>query len=603
MPAAKLSHSSTPHPRFLQGPGPFLWHYVRRRPWQFAGLLGLMIGAAGCAMGVQIGMRNLVNAMAGPVSDRAAVWGALGLFIGLVGLESGLWRLGGWLGCRTVVDTGVEVRLDLFRYLSGHSMRFFNDHLAGALGHRITETAGATGALINVCVWDVVPPCADFLGAMLVLGLVHGPMAALLAVFVALVGGGVVGFGRRGQPLHRAYAEQSARVGGELVDTVANIWAVKAFSARAREQARLAAEFAVEAGHQRRSWLYLEKTRVLHDLLLWGMAGAMLTWAIQLWMAQRITAGDVVLVSTLTFRILHGSRDLAFALFGTTRHLGLIAETLRDLGQPHTVRDCPRAAPFVPRGGTLEFQNVRFGYGADQDLFHGLSLRVPAGQKLGIIGASGAGKSTLVSLVQRLDDVRDGRILIDGQDLTELDQETLRAAIAVVPQDISLFHRSLLDNLRYGRPAASDEEVYAAARKAYCDAFIRALPEGYHTLVGERGVKLSGGQRQRIGIARAFLKDAPILILDEATSALDTASELEIHRALATLMQGRTVLAVAHRLSTVAGFDRIIVLHEGRIVEDGSPQELRRRQGVFEAMWQLQTTHPLKTPSRHRAYR
>jgi ATP-binding cassette subfamily B protein len=581
--------SSATVPQFLRRPSLFVLHYVRRRPFHFAGLLLLVIGAAGCAIGVQVGMKMLVDAMADPERGRLAVWAPLGLFIALVGIEHALWRLGGWLGCRTVVDTGVDVRLDLFKHLSGHSMRYFNDHMAGSLGNRITETAGATGALISVSIWDVVPPCTDFLGAMIVLGTVDWRMAALLSVFVAIVGGGVILFGQRGRPIHRAYAEQCAKVGGELVDAVANIWAVKAFSARDRERARLAGQFAAEAASQRRSWMYLEKTRVLHDLLLWVMAGIVLAWAIQLWSEGRITPGDVVLVSTLTFRILHGSRDLAFALFGTTQHLGLIAQTLRDIGQPHAVSDADEAPSFLPLGGAIDFENVSFGYADGDDLFRDLNLRIPAGQKLGIIGQSGAGKSTLVSLVQRLDDARRGRLLIDGQCVTEVNQDSLRAAIAVVPQDISLFHRSIMDNIRYGRPDASDEEVFAAARNAYCDAFIRALPEGYDTLVGERGVKLSGGQRQRIGIARAFLKNAPIIILDEATSALDTASEIEVHRALAKLMRGRTVLAVAHRLSTVASFDRIVVLEEGRIVEDGSPAELRLKQGAFDAMWRLQT--------------
>ena len=199
--------------------------------------------------------------------------------------------------------------------------------------------------------------------------------------------------------------------------------------------------------------------------------------------------------------------------------------------------------------------------------------------------------------MQRLYDARSGRILIDGQPIAAISQDILRGGIAVVPQDISLFHRSILDNIRYGRPGAIDEEVYAAAKKAYCDDFIRTLPQGYDTLVGERGVKLSGGQRQRIGIARAFLlKNAPILILDEATSALDTASEQEIHRALATLMRGRTVLAVAHRLSTVASIDRIIVLIERRIIEDGNPQELRHHQGVFEAIWPLHANGATPAP-------
>jgi len=583
------SRSSSNTPRFLQRPIFFLLHYVRKRRWHFAGLLTLVMAAAACAIAVQIGMKLLVDVMADPNRSRFAVWAPLGLFITLVAVENVFWRLGGWLGCRTVVGVGVDVRLDLFDHLSGHSMHYFNDHMVGSLGNRITETAGATGALISIFAWDIVPPCTDFLGAVIVLATVDWHMGAVLTAFVAITAGGIVLFGRKGRPYHRAFAEQSARVGGELVDVVTNIWAVKAFAARSREKKRLAEKFSAEANTQRRSWMYLEKTRVLHDLFLWIMAGSMLTWAIYLWSENRITPGDVVLVSALTFRILHGSRDLAFALVNTTQHFGLIAETLRDVGQAHTVVDAPDARSFVTLGGSIEFENVSFAYADGNQVFQDFSVRIPAGQQVGIVGPSGAGKSTLVGLVQRLDDVQQGRILIDDQCINQVTQDTLRAMIAVVPQEISLFHRSIMENIRYGRPEASDEEVISAARSAYCDDFIQALPEGYNTLVGERGAKLSGGQRQRIGIARAFLKNAPIIILDEATSALDTECEIEVQHALNKLMRGRTVLAVAHRLSTLASFDRIIVLNEGRIVEDGHPAELRRKRGIFDTMWRLQT--------------
>ena len=413
-------------------------------------------------------------------------------------------------------------------------------------------------------------------------------MAGALVLFVAVVAGGLGLFGVRGRPLHHAYAEKANVAGGELVDAVANIWVVKAFSARERERRRLAERFAVEAGAQVKSWLYLEKARALHDVALWVMAGSMLVWAVHLWSIGRITPGEVVMVSALTFRILHGSRDLALALIGTTQHFSFIGETLRVIGRPHAIADRPGARSFMIRSGTVEFRDVSFAYPEGRRVFDGLSLRIPAGQKVGIVGPSGAGKSTLVSLVQRSDDVQRGRVLIDGQDVAGVTQDSLRAAIAVVPQEISLFHRSVMENIRYGRPNATDEEVFAAAQAAHCDEFIRMLPQGYATLVGERGIKLSGGQRQRIGLARTVLKDAPILILDEATSALDTEAELAIQRALATLMHGRTVLAVAHRLSTLAAFDRIIVVIDGRIVEDGSPAELRGRRGVFDTLWRMQ---------------
>ena len=575
-------------PPFPQRPVLFFLRYVARWPWHFAGLLALVIGAAACAVAVQYGMKLLVDAMAAPERNAAAVWSPLIFFIALIGVENGLWRLGGWLGCRTVVGVGVDIRLDLFQHLSGHPMRYFAEHFAGSLGNRITATAGAAGALIGTFTWNILPPITDFIGAVIVLTTVDWRMAAALVVFVTVVASGIALIGVRGRPLHRTYAEQASYAGGELVDVVSNIWVVQAFSARARERARLARIMDGEAAAQRRSWLYLEKTRVVHDLCLWVMAGGMLVWAVSLWTAGRITPGDVVLVSALTFRILHGSRDLAFALVGTTQHFGQIADTLRVIGQPHAVADVPDAQRLIGLGGSVEFENVTFAYSDGRRVFKDFTLRIPAGQRIGIVGPSGAGKSTLVGLLQRLDDVQHGHVLVDGQDIAHVTRDSLHDAIAVVPQEISLFHRSVLENIRYGRPDASDEEVILAARAAYCDDFIRELPQGYDTLVGERGIKLSGGQRQRIGIARAFLKNAPILILDEATSALDTESELEIQRALGDLMHGRTVLAVAHRLSTLSGFERIVVLVDGRIVEDGSPTELRRRGGTFDALWRLQ---------------
>jgi len=544
--------------------------------------------AAACAIAGQYGMKLLVDAMAGGGRSLDIVVGPLVVFLGLMALENVLWRTAGCLNATTCVRTGADVRLDLFDYLAGHSMRYFADNFAGSLGGRISATAGAFGSVANTFIWNVLPPCFDFAGALIIFLTVDWRMGAVLALFVAVVAGTLGFLGVRGRPLHRAYAEQSGMVAGELVDSVANMWTVKAFAARRREHARLAAKLNGEAGAQIRSWLYLEKTRVFHDVALWTMTGSMLTWAVHLWTQGRVSPGEVVLVTALTFRILNGSRDLALALIGTIQPLAVIGDMLRVIGRPHAVPDRPNARPFAPRGGSVELDNVTFAYPDGHAVFRDFSLRVPAGQKVGIVGPSGSGKSTLTALIQRLDDPQRGHVSIDGQDVAHVQQDSLRAAIAVVPQEISLFHRSLLENIRYGRPDATDEEVYAASRAAYCDAFIRALPKGYDSIVGERGAKLSGGQRQRIGLARAILKNAPIIILDEATSALDTESEMLIQRAVAELTRARTVLAVAHRLSTLAGFDRIVVLVDGRIVEDGSPAQLRRRGGVFEGLWRRQ---------------
>ena len=585
----KKARSDTPPD--MRSPVRFIAHYVRSRPWHFGALIAMVLLAASCAVGVQYVMKLLVDSMTVTrgAGHNTGVWIALSLFIGLIAVESVMWRISGWLGCRTTVGIGVDVRLDLFDYLSGQPMRYFANNMAGSLGQRITATAGNLGALINTIVWRIAPPTIDFVGALIVFTTVDWRMALALAFFVIIVTAGLILFGERGRPLHRDFAGRAGVAVGEMVDVVSNMWAVKAFSARYRERDRLTLMFNNEARAQRRSWMYTEKTRVIHDVALCIMAGVMLVWAVYSWSKGQITPGSVVVVSALTFRILHGSRDLALSLVDAVQQFGFVEETLRVIGQPQTVTDAPDARPLEVRGGTVEFRNVGFSYGDRGAAILDLNLRIPAGQKIGVVGPSGAGKSTLIQLLQRLHDPQKGDILIDGQPIMDVKQDSLRDAVAVVPQDTTLFHRTIMENIRFGRPDATDEEVYAAARAAYCEGFIQALPEGYQTMVGERGVKLSGGQRQRIGIARAFLKNAPILVLDEATSALDTESELEIQRALTHLMRGRTVVAVAHRLSTIAAFDRIIVMSNGRVVEDGSMAELRRRGGLFDRMWRLQS--------------
>jgi ATP-binding cassette, subfamily B, bacterial len=573
---------------FPTRPIPFLLRFVRLRPWMHLIFLSLVIGAAACAVIVQWGMKLLVDGMAGGPEARAEVWTALTFFIIFVGAEFSMWRLAAWQGCRTIVAAGVDIRVQVFDHLSGHSQRFFGQHLIGALGSRLTGLAGAFGAITSALSWAIAPPAIDFIGAMIIFSTVDWRMAAVLAVFVAFMAIGLGLFAIRGRPLHRNYAEQGAYVNGELVDTVSNSWTVKIFSARAHERARLEKKFGVEAAAQRKAWMYGEKTRALHDIFLTLMSGTMLSWAVYEWTQGRITPGDVVVVSAMTFRILHGSRDLTLALTGLTEHFGFITDTLQTIGQPHEVADAPDARAINDVKGRIEFKNVSFGYADGRRVFDNLSLEIPAGQRVGIVGPSGAGKSTLINLVQRFADVNDGRILIDGENIAQITQDSLRSKIATVPQEINLFHRPVMENIRYGRPDASDDEVTAAAKATCCDDFIRELPQGYDTLIGERGTNLSGGQRQRIALARALLKAAPIVILDEATSALDTESELAIQRAFNELVRGRTVLAVAHRLSTIASFDRVIVLVDGRIVEDGNPAELRRRRDVFDQMWRMQ---------------
>jgi ATP-binding cassette subfamily B protein len=565
----------------------FLLRYVALRPWHFGVMFLLIVGAASCAVAVQYGMKMLVDVMT--IGDRNSehIWFPFFLFIGLIVVENLFWRLGGWLGCRTVVASCADLRVDLFNHLTGHPMRYFSQHFSGALANRISAAGAAAGSIYGGLAWKIIPPCVDFLGAIVVLCTVSVNMALALVVCVLFVGVLIMVFGVLGNKKHVDFAAHSARVGGEMVDQVSNIWTIKAFSARERERQRLEQSIGKEAKAQRRSWIYLEKARLLHDVCLSVMAGGMLGWAIMLWRDSAVTAGDVVMISALTFRILHGSRDLALALVDTSQQMGVIAETLRIIMQPHALSD--NKQELTPNQGAIRFVDVVYSYPEGRTIFDGLNLDIPAGQRVGIVGSSGAGKSTLLSLLQRLDDVTGGAILIGDRDIRSVSQDSLRRQIAVVPQEPTLFNRSIFDNIAYGHPDPRHEDVIRASRNAYCDEFIRELPDGYDTLVGERGVKLSGGQRQRLGLARAFLKNAPILILDEATSALDSHSEAVIQAALAKLMLGRTVLVVAHRLSTVAQFNRVIVLHDGKIIEDGPPKQLRNQGGVYESLWVAQT--------------
>src|SRR5262249_34659285 len=420
---------------------------------------------------------------------------------------------------------------------------------------------------------------------------VSAPMAAGLACVAGLLVVALFRLAAAGKPLHYGYAERAALVDGEMADVIGNMPIVRAFGAIRREHRRFDETVGGEMMARWRSLQYLEKLRLFHAGVTMVLMVVLLAWAIRLWQGGAATAGQVVLVCTLGFGILHATRDLAVALVDVTQHMARLSEAVATLLVPHELGDHVEATHLTQRRGHVAFDSVSFRYPDGRKVFEHFSLDVAAGARVGLVGESGAGKSTLLALLQRYHDPQQGRIAIDGQDVARVTQETLPDAIAVVPQDVALLHRSILENIRYGRPDASDDEVVAAAAAARCLDFIDALPQGMATLVGDRGVRLSGGQRQRIAIARALLKNAPILLLDEATSALDSESEEAIIReALDRLMRGRTVIAVAHRLSTLRGFDRIVVLREGQIVQDGPPGDLMVMDGPYRRLIQREMT-------------
>jgi ATP-binding cassette subfamily B protein len=576
-------------PRYAaRGAVPFLLHYVLHRWPSHLVVLLAMLSAVGCAIGSQYAVKNLVDVLSMGKPTDVQLWNAVTLLLALVAGDNLLWRLAGWVATHAFVAVGGDLRLDLFEHLSGHGSRYFSDQLPGALAGRITNAANAAWSIQQSLTWTTIPPAAAVVSSIAVLGLINWKITLVLFVIVSILGAIIGWLAANGQHLHERFAGRAAAVSGDLTDVVSNIGLVRAFGAVRRERTRLSRSIATEMSAQRDSLRSLERLRLFHAVAVFVVTAAVLAWAVMLWRAGRITTGDVVLTTTLGFTVLHASRDLAMALVELVQHFAKLGEALRVLGLPHEMVDAPDALPLIPLGGAVSFTGVSFRYPDGEHVLSDFDLEIPPGQTVGLVGRSGSGKSTILALLQRLYDPTQGRVLIDGQDIARVTQESLRRSIAVVHQDISLFHRTVLENLRYGKPDATDAEVYKATEAAHCMEFIERLPQGFNTVVGARGLKLSGGQRQRIAIARAFLSDAPIILLDEATSALDTESEQLIQRALRRLVQGRTVIAVAHRLSTLDSFDRIIVLQSGCIVEDGASDDLLRRNGIYSRMYRRQ---------------
>jgi ATP-binding cassette subfamily B protein len=575
--------------RYADRPLAFLFRYVRVRPLAHAAIITAVLAAVGCSVGAQYGIKVLVDTLAGGLYSDAAsakAWFGFLLLASLIASDNLLWRLAGWIASSTFVAVTGDLRRDLFRHLTGHAPGFFADRMPGTLTSRITATSNAAYTLENMFVWNVMPPCVATAVAIAFVATVSAQMAAVLTLLAGILVFSMWHLAAAGRPLHHEFADKAAAVDGEMVDVVGNMPLVWAFCGIGREHSRLDATIDRELVARRRSLFYLEKLRLFHATVTVILTIALLAWAIKLWQDGAATAGDVVLVCTLGLSILHATRDLAVALVDVTQHMARLAEALATLLVPHRLRDHPQATSLAHSGATVAFENIAFSYPDGRRVFADFSLGIEPGQRVGLVGQSGCGKSTLFVLLQRFYDVQSGRILIGGQDISRVTQESLRAAIAVVPQDISLFHRSIMENIRYGRPDASDAQVLEAIVAANCSEFIDAMPQGVATVVGDRGLKLSPGQRQRIGIARAFLKDAPILLLDEATSALDGDSEEAVRQALDRLMGNRTVIAIAHRLSSLRSFDRIVVLQAGTVCEDGPPQALVRRQGIYSNLLQ-----------------
>ena len=575
---------------------PFVFRHWLNQPVGAAAAAGGLLGATVADLFMPVFSGHLVDAMTSGASDpaaRRAAFVAFGAIVAL-GLASMILRL---IGLQAIVPFTLRIMSDVSRDAFMRVQRFSTDwhanSFAGSTVRKITRGMWALDLLNDTILMALLPSLAVLLGSMILLGLHWPSLGFVIAIGTAVYVPMIVVFSTRYiAPAARISNAWDTKVGGTLADALTCNPVVKSFGAEAREDARLALVISRWRTRVRRTWLRYNYTSTAQFSVLLCLRASVIGGALLLWITGHASPGDVTYVLT-SYYIIHAYlRDIGMHINNLQRSVNDMEELVAFHDEAIGIVDVPDAALIEVQGGRIVFENVSFHYGDHRTpLYDGLSVDIRAGERLGLVGRSGSGKTTFAKLVQRFYDVSGGRILIDGQDIARVTQQSLRSQIAIVQQDPILFHRSLAENIAYGRPGVGIAAIEQAARLANAHYFILRLPKGYGTLVGERGVKLSGGERQRVALARAFLADAPILILDEATSSLDSESEALIQQAMERLMKGRTSIVIAHRLSTVRSLDRILVFDRGEIVEQGTHAALSvRAGGIYRGLFELQAT-------------
>jgi len=580
---------------------PFALHFFRQFLWGCVGLLVFSVLGRAVFASIAYATKRLTDtvlAMRNPAAEASTLLGPFMLFAALVVarfvMDGGMW----FSSYHTRSPMLVRIKEEVFAYAQRLSSAYFENTLSGKIAHRTVLLPDQVLALFDMTVFDFIPGACFFVFVAAYFYIASPLFSA--AAFAAIAVYFTVSLFVGRECTRRAIANNEARaaVTGRVVDVLTNIRNVFFFANQSLEDEELKRYTGEERDRRRASYravVRLRSVQYVMDITMWivFVGGALYAWVHRL-----IGAGDFVMITALTSSLLQTAYNIGQRIPEFYDQLGSARESIATLIVPATIVDRPGAPQLTVTRGTIRFERVAFAYDApskDKGARHArhvvkaFELTIPAGQRVGLVGPSGAGKTTLMGLLLRMHDVDQGAIRIDDQDIREVTQESLRQSIALIPQDTNLFHRGLRENIRYGRPGATDDEVELAARRAHAHEFIVELDHGYNTLVGERGIKLSGGQRQRIAIARAILKDAPILLLDEATSALDSHSEHIIQAAMREAMAGKTVIAIAHRLSTVMDMDRLIVLDRGSIVADGSHDELLRQGGLYADLWRRQS--------------
>lgn len=569
----------------------FLWYFAKKYKLCLFGFIMIEIIWASTLSLIPYALKLII--------DRVSSWEGKGslfseltfpalLYVSLFSSIECIFRFSDWLVIKTYPNMQYKIKEEVFNYAENHSYNYFQNNFAGSLANKINDLAKSTPNVISRIIDHFLSRVLSLTIGTATLFFVCPYFAAVLLLWSIIFLSGSIILSKKAQKYAEIFSEARSTVVGKIVDSLGNILNVKLFAQEKYENKYLRKYLEDSASKERQALWYLLKIKTFYTISTIFLLSSMMWLLIHERQHNNTTVGDFALVLTLTMGLIDELCFMVKQLVPFSEEVGTCQQALSIISPKHDIVDIADAKPLKISKGQIIFDKVHFQYKKGQSVFTDKSIIINAGERVGLVGFSGSGKSTFVNLILRFFDVDSGKILIDGQDIKTVTQESLRSQIAMIPQDPVLFHRSLAENISYGCLDASEEEIIAASKKAHCHEFIEKLQGKYQSLVGERGVKLSGGQRQRVAIARAILKNAPILILDEATSSLDSVTENYIQESLVELMEQRTTLVIAHRLSTLFHMNRILVFSEGKIIEDGTHAELLNLNGHYAKLWDMQ---------------
>ena len=510
------------------------------------------------------------------------------IILALHGLQWVVVRIAGLINTTQNPRVQRDLEVSAFRYLLGHSYNYFSNSFTGSLVRKVRKLSSSYGTITENVQWAFVPTAVVIISATIVLSFRSVWLSLGLATWVIIYVIANYAFAMWKLGYDEQRANEDSATTAVAADAISNSTNIMTFTGIKHEDGLFRAAIEKWRKIATFSWILSDVSEGLQWGLMIILEFFVMYFAVGFWQQGLLTIGDFALIQSYLISVFIRVWDLGRTIRKTYEAVADAKEMVEIMNTPHEIRDKKNAKELEVKRGEIWFKKVHFSYGKKRKVLDGLELKIKPKEKVALVGPSGAGKSTVVKLILRFHDIQKGQIKIDGHDIKQVTQDSLREAIAMVPQDPVLFHRTLMDNIRYGRRDATDAEVVAAAKKAHCHEFISELQEGYQTFVGERGIKLSGGERQRVAIARAILKNAPILILDEATSSLDSESEKLIQDALHELMKNKTTIVIAHRLSTILKMDRIVVVSAGRVVDQGTHSELIKTEGIYKTLWEIQ---------------